>query len=856
MGAPAGERVMGVAQFQIDAPLVHLNDYWTDGSADRSVSAATLTAGVLDVTLGSTIPAGSVGFTNGVSINLDNLKNLVTRVATAKVPYLALPLAIEPVFSQAVYGTLTLRVKPPGEFFTSPLSATINIRAQTEAGVTRLLIEPTAPVTHSTGAVTVSFTTGTVIGQTYAEAGTPWLRLDFLSLLSSITKGATLVKNLLEEGLADFAIEFNGLPVVDSTGAAVQELRASAVLASGGEVIANRPPEIYREASGEARLLAAVSVEAGKTVSLIASGSAALKVFDVNGVVEVLVAEPEQGRLLLANTDPSQPGTVIDFSATDASIRSYAGRRWKVFAVNGNTVPAALSTLQFEADADALKGEQTPVWMIARDTREAYSAPFTALVTVSGPDRVPAWTTLPTLAEIIDTAVDDSFTVLQSQLQATDPEGAVLTYSVAQGQTQAGASVRTGFYGQLSIDGATGALRYQPTDALVEALGAGTHTDSFQLRVSDGVNTVSHNLSVVIKGANDAPSGAHRTLVMLKNTSHSFGITDFGFADVDTGDVLGAVRIDTLPLASAGVLKLGAVLVTAGQVIDAAQIPNLKFEPAANVSGVNAAAFNFSVRDAQLFDVTPNTISFDITASDWVRLSGQVYHWKNHALLGTVGLTLESTALASIQTATTGADGSYALSIPDEGAYRVEAGKSLSSLETGSVISAADALAALKLSVGINPNSDPDGTGSLTAPPVSPYQFLAADVNGDGRVSAADALAILKMAVKRSDAPARQWLFVNEAHDFWNETAANGGAFTTTRSAVPKDAVMPRSVEITDGSPLNLVAVLKGDVNGTWAAPTGSSALPDSYFQALVGANPLTMNLAQFGVVNTGAVLG
>jgi hypothetical protein len=109
-------------------------------------------------------------------------------------------------------------------------------------------------------------------------------------------------------------------------------------------------------------------------------------------------------------------------------------------------------------------------------------------------------------------------------------------------------------------------------------------------------------------------------------------------------------------------------------------------------------------------------------------------------------------------------------------------------------------------------------------------------------------LAILKMAVKRSDAPARDWLFVNEAHDFWNETAANGGAFTTTRSAVPKDAVMPRSVEITDGSPLNLVAVLKGDVNGNWAAPTGSTALPDSYFQALVGNSPLTMNLAQYGV--------
>jgi hypothetical protein len=283
-------------------------------------------------------------------------------------------------------------------------------------------------------------------------------------------------------------------------------------------------------------------------------------------------------------------------------------------------------------------------------------------------------------------------------------------------------------------------------------------------------------------------------------------------------------------------------------VIDAAQIPNLKFEPAANVSGVNAAAFNFSVRDAQLYDASPNTLSVHIATPDWVALSGRAYHWKSHALLAAVGLSLESTALGSVQTVGTTVNGGYALAIPDDGSYRVQATKSLTTLETGSVISAADALAALKLSVGINPNSDPDGSsGPLTAPPVSPYQFLAADVNGDGRVSAADALAILKMAVKRSDAPAREWLFVNEAHDFWNESAANGGGFTTTRNTVPKDAVMPRAVEITDGSPLNLVAVLKGDVNTSWA-PAGSSAIPDSYFYDLVSSQTLTSHITQFGL--------
>jgi hypothetical protein len=403
-----------------------------------------------------------------------------------------------------------------------------------------------------------------------------------------------------------------------------------------------------------------------------------------------------------------------------------------------------------------------------------------------------------------------------------------------------------------NIAGATGSA-LTLTQALVGKAITVVASYTDQQKTGESITSAA---TTAVTNVNDAPTGTNKPLTIQKGATYLFGVADFGFADPDTGDVLGAVRIDSLPLSSKGVLKLGAAPVSAGQVIDAAQIPNLKFEPAANVSGVNAAAFNFSVRDAQLFDAAPNTLSVHIAAPDWVALSGRIYHWKTHALLGGVGLGLESSALLSVQAVNTASNGSYSLSIPDDGGYRVQASKPLGSSETGSVISAADALAALKLSVGINPNPDPDGAGSLTAPPVSPYQFLAADVNGDGRVSAADALAILKMAVKRSDAPARDWLFVNEAHDFWNESVPNGGAFTTTRSAVPKDAVMPRSVEIVDGSPLNLVAVLKGDVNGNWAAPTGSTTLPDSYFQTLVGGNPLTMNLTQFGVVNTGAVLG
>jgi hypothetical protein len=191
------------------------------------------------------------------------------------------------------------------------------------------------------------------------------------------------------------------------------------------------------------------------------------------------------------------------------------------------------------------------------------------------------------------------------------------------------------------------------------------------------------------------------------------------------------------------------------------------------------------------------------------------------------------------------ADGRYQIDADAPGLYQFEASRTPTSTEaTGSVISSADALAALKLAVGINPNA-----GGAT---VSPYQFLSADVTGDSKVTSADALAILKMAVRRIDAPAREWLFVNEGQDFWNETASSGkGAYTTSRTSVPKAGVLPTDIGWTGDQDVNLVALFKGDVNGSWTAPTGSQVLPDTYFSNLVAANPLTMNITQFGIAST-----
>jgi hypothetical protein len=190
----------------------------------------------------------------------------------------------------------------------------------------------------------------------------------------------------------------------------------------------------------------------------------------------------------------------------------------------------------------------------------------------------------------------------------------------------------------------------------------------------------------------------------------------------------------------------------------------------------------------------------------------------------------------------TGSDGGLSLSFEGAGIAPIKVSRGAS--DAGTAINSADALAALRIAVGINPNPDPDGAGPLQALRVSPFQFIAADVNGSGTVTAADALAILRIAVKLPSALPKEWVFVEENRDFWNEATQQ---FTLTRSSTAWD----RSVVIdtSNTSVLGVVGLLKGDVNGSWSAPAGSTdldVLDPNYFSNL--ATQLGVPTDQWGV--------
>ncbi|HQV11250.1 MAG TPA: cadherin-like domain-containing protein, partial [Nitrospira sp.] len=135
------------------------------------------------------------------------------------------------------------------------------------------------------------------------------------------------------------------------------------------------------------------------------------------------------------------------------------------------------------------------------------------------------------------------------------------------------------------------------------------------VRVTDsGGLTYDQSFTIQLTDVNEASTGADGTVTINEDTSHTLTTADFGFSDVDAGDSLSAVRIESLP--SAGSLTLSGVAVTAGQVITAADLNagQLVFTPAADASGVGYASLTFTVRDSgNLYAAGPNTLTVDVT---------------------------------------------------------------------------------------------------------------------------------------------------------------------------------------------------------------------------------------------------
>ncbi len=134
-------------------------------------------------------------------------------------------------------------------------------------------------------------------------------------------------------------------------------------------------------------------------------------------------------------------------------------------------------------------------------------------------------------------------------------------------------------------------------------------------RWTRGFSSTSGLLRIRINGRNNtAPTAADSMVTTNEDTPHVFTATDFNFADADSGDSLGGVKIVTLP--AEGTLKLGSTAVSRNEVIPRADINkgDLTFTPAANGNGDGYASFTFTVNDGTVNSTGTYTMTVNVTA--------------------------------------------------------------------------------------------------------------------------------------------------------------------------------------------------------------------------------------------------
>lgn len=154
-----------------------------------------------------------------------------------------------------------------------------------------------------------------------------------------------------------------------------------------------------------------------------------------------------------------------------------------------------------------------------------------------------------------------------------------------------------------------GLLRFTPDE---NANGA-DHA-SFNFAVNDGKqDSAMVSVNIHVSAVNDAPTAANGSVMMDEDTTYTFAVDDFRFADID-GDSLESIKITRLE--TMGSLKLNGVDVTLNQVITKANIDAslLKFTPVADANGIAYDNFDFSVSDGAMDSLSSYTMTINVTA--------------------------------------------------------------------------------------------------------------------------------------------------------------------------------------------------------------------------------------------------
>jgi VCBS repeat-containing protein len=144
-----------------------------------------------------------------------------------------------------------------------------------------------------------------------------------------------------------------------------------------------------------------------------------------------------------------------------------------------------------------------------------------------------------------------------------------------------------------------------------------TTTRSVEFQVSSEFSTsdVLTN-TIAVTAVNDVPVAQANSVTTLEDTPLVFALSDFPFSDAE-GNSLVSITVTNLNLAAGDTLTvdlgLGAVAVTNGLTITAAQLASLTYTPAANANGLARSTFDFTVNDAGAGTVAA-TMTINVTA--------------------------------------------------------------------------------------------------------------------------------------------------------------------------------------------------------------------------------------------------
>ena len=328
----------------------------------------------------------------------------------------------------------------------------------------------------------------------------------------------------------------------------------------------------------------AVSAPATVAFNIIAVNDVPVSTPDVASTLE---DSPVSGNLLNNDTDVDGPAlSVTGFSVLGTS---HAPGSTVNLPGIGSLVVAADGSYTF-TPAPNYNGSVPTVGYTVSDGSLTSASTLTLSVTAVNDAPV-------AVADLASTPVNTPVT-LAVLANDSDPDGDALSVTGAVLSTPSQGSVTVNPDGTLSFTPASNVTGLVVITYTVSDLNGGTRTATVTVNVDP----------------NTPPAGADNSRTLSEDGSVVVNLADFGFSDIDAGQSLANVRIDTLP--AAGTLLLNGVSVLAGALISAADVAasKLMFVPLANGNGAPYATFSFSVQDnGGAFDTTPNTLRFDVT---------------------------------------------------------------------------------------------------------------------------------------------------------------------------------------------------------------------------------------------------